>query len=166
MLNQQTLEKLIWMKLSTLGAEYRRQQDDLQMAQLSFDERFGLLVDSEFTARQNKHLGNLIAKAGMRQNACLEDLDYSVSRGLARDLVIQLSSCGWIREGHNLLIIGAAGTGKILSGLCFRQLCLPPEAQSPILPRQPPADRSGHCPRRWQLQQTDEESQKSPTADP
>ena len=41
MMNQQTLEKLTWMKLTTLGAEYRRQQDDLQMAQLSFDERFG-----------------------------------------------------------------------------------------------------------------------------
>jgi DNA replication protein DnaC len=112
MLNQQTMDKMAWMHLPTMTAEYRRQLEDTQISQLTFDERFGLLVDSEWTARQNKYLGHLIAKAGMRQNACLEDIDYSVSRGLERDLVMQLSSCSWIRENHNLLITGAAGTGK------------------------------------------------------
>jgi hypothetical protein len=88
MLNQQTMDKMAWMHLPTMTAEYRRQLEDTQISQLSFDERFGLLVDSEWTARQNKYLGHLIVKSGMRQSACLEDLDYSVSRGLERDLVI------------------------------------------------------------------------------
>jgi len=119
MLTQQTLEKLAWIHLPTMSAEYRRQLEDMQISNLTFDERFGLMVDSEWTARQNKYLGNLIVKAGMRQSACLEDIDYSVSRGLTRDLVMQLSSCSWIRENHNLLITGAAGTGKTFAACAF-----------------------------------------------
>jgi len=109
---QQTLEKLAWMHLPSMSGEYRRQANDPGISQLTFEERFALLVDSEWTARQNKHLDNLIRKAELRQNACLEDIDYSVSRGLSRDLLGQLASCSWIREKHNLLITGATGTGK------------------------------------------------------
>ena len=68
--------------------EYRRQMEDMQISNLTFDERFGLMDDSEWTARQNRYLGNLIVKAGMRQSARLEDIDYSVNRGLTRDLVM------------------------------------------------------------------------------
>jgi DNA replication protein DnaC len=112
MLTQQTLEKLNWMRLTVMAKEFRRQSEELHNTQLTFDERFGMLVDSEWTARQNKHLERLFLKAGMRQHSCLEDLDYSYDRGLKRETIQQLSTCAWIRDGHNLLVTGPAGTGK------------------------------------------------------
>ena len=119
MLNQQTLEKLSWIHLPAMAREFRRQSEDPTYAGLTFEERFGMVVDAEWTARQNKVLANLLKRANLRQSACLEDIDYSADRKLNRDLVRQLSTCSWIHEGHNLLLIGATGTGKSFLACAF-----------------------------------------------
>jgi len=119
MLNQQTLEKLSWIHLPAMAKEFRRQAEDPACSALTFEERFGMVVDAEWTARQNKVLANLLKRANLRQSACLEDVDYSPERKLNRDQIRQLSTGSWVREGHNLLLVGATGAGKSFLACAF-----------------------------------------------
>jgi DNA replication protein DnaC len=79
---------------------------------LSFDERFGLLIDREMIDRQNRRFKTRLRKAKLRQNACLEDIDFRHPRGLDKSMMMQLASGQWIKEANNLLIIGPTGVGK------------------------------------------------------
>ncbi len=119
MLNQQTIEKLSWMHMATFAREYSRQMQDSSFTSLTFDERFGMLVDAEYTSRQNKSLQNLLNKAKLRQHACIEDIAYSPDRQLDRDQIRQLSTGNWIKENHNLILTGATGSGKSYMACAF-----------------------------------------------
>lgn len=113
MLNYQTIEKLSSMRLSSMGREYRRQLENTDAANLSFEERFGMLVDAEWLARTNSRLNRLLRLANLRiPGACLEDLDYEPCRKLDKSYVARLADCAWIHEHRNLIITGATGTGK------------------------------------------------------
>ena len=79
---------------------------------LSFEERFGLLIDREMTERQNRRFNPRLRKAKLRQNACIEDIDFRHQRGLHKSSMMQLASGQWIKEAHNVLIIGPTGVGK------------------------------------------------------
>lgn len=112
MMNQ-TLEKLSAMRLLVMEQEFRRQMELPAMGSLSFEERLSMLVDAEWLARQNKKLRRLLKEANLRNpEACLEDVDYAVSRKLERAQIARLSDLSWIGEGRNLFITGACGTGK------------------------------------------------------
>ena len=56
MLNQQTIEKLYTMRMRGMADAFTQQQDDPQSTQLSFEERFALLVDRQWNWRQNRAL--------------------------------------------------------------------------------------------------------------
>jgi DNA replication protein DnaC len=79
---------------------------------LSFEERFGLLVDREMIDRLNRRLKTRLSKAKLRQSACLEDIDFRHPRGLDKSIIMQLASGQWIKEANNVLIIGPTGVGK------------------------------------------------------
>jgi DNA replication protein DnaC len=79
---------------------------------LSFEERFGLLVDREMIDRQNRRFKTRLSKAKLRQSACLEDIDFRYPRGLDKSVMMQLASGQWIKEANNVLIIGPTGVGK------------------------------------------------------
>ncbi|MCG9968386.1 IS21-like element helper ATPase IstB [Pelotomaculum terephthalicicum JT] len=120
MLNNQTLEKLVSMKLSSMGREYRRQLESPDTTALSFEERFGMLVDAEWTSRHNSRLTKLLRLANLRiQGACLEDLDYDPRRKLDRAYVARLADGTWIKEHRNLIVTGATGTGKTYLACAF-----------------------------------------------
>lgn len=113
MLNNQTIDKLYNMRLPTMSKEYRRQMEHAPTVSLSFDERFGMLVDAEWTARKNNQLQRLLKKADLRiKNACLEDIDYSPDHNLDKGMVSHLADCSWIKEGRALIVTGKTGTGK------------------------------------------------------
>jgi DNA replication protein DnaC len=112
-LNEPTLEKLRAMRLDAMATAWAEQTARPDVAQLSFDERFGLLVDAEWLHRENKRLGRALREAKLRlSNACVEDIDFAVKRQLDRAMIRQLASCRWIVEHQNVLITGATGTGK------------------------------------------------------
>jgi len=71
-----------------------------------------MLVDAEWTSRHNKRLQRLLKQSGLRDNACVEDVEYLPGRLLDRQMILKLSECGWIEQRHNMLITGATGTGK------------------------------------------------------
>jgi DNA replication protein DnaC len=94
-------------------AEGLSQQLEQPAAQgLSFEERFDLLVDQEYTYRRNRRLARLLKEAKLRLDASPEDIDYHHPRGLDRHLMMTLASSEWIRLHQNLLITGPTGTGK------------------------------------------------------
>ena len=90
--------------------EEQMQMPDIET--LSFEERLGLLVDREMTERQNRRFNTRLRKAKLRQNACIEDIDFRHQRGLDKSLIMQLASGKWIKEAHNVIIIGPTGVGK------------------------------------------------------
>ena len=117
---QQTLAYLKAMRLSVMEEECRRQAELPGSGELSFEERFSLVVHAEWQARRNKKLQRLLTQARLRdRTASLEGLDYRAGRKLDKGVVARLADCQWIREGRPLLITGACGTGKTYLASAF-----------------------------------------------
>jgi DNA replication protein DnaC len=119
MLTQQTLEKMNVMKLSGMAEAFQQQLGSGEYARLTFDERLGLLVDSEWTAREQRKLKRRLRSAKLRYAASIEDVDFKHPRGLDRQQVLSLGNCGWIQSRHNLLITGPTGIGKSYLACAF-----------------------------------------------
>ena len=73
---------------------------------LGHHEWLGLLLDREASWRQDKRLAGRLRVAKLRQQACVEDVDYRSPRGLDRALFQKLAAGDWLREHHHLVIIG------------------------------------------------------------
>ena len=116
MLNQPTLEKLQTLRLQGMAEAFRAQSDPAQrdgLAGLTFEERFALLVDQEWTWRQNRALARRLTHAKFRYRASVEDIDFRTPRGLDRSLVRSLTQdSAWVREHQNIFLLGPTGVGK------------------------------------------------------
>jgi DNA replication protein DnaC len=112
MLEHPTLDKLSALKLTGMVAALTEQRQQSEYATLSFEERLGLLVDRETLVRQNRQMAIRLKKAGLRQEACVEDIDFRHPRSLDRSVVLSLASCAWVKSHRNCLITGPTGTGK------------------------------------------------------
>ena len=98
------------------GRRFQKQLQTAEAAALSFEERLGLLVDTEWTAREQRKLQRRLHAAKLRHPATLEAVDFTHPRRLNRQQVLTLGACAWIAERHNLILIGPSGIGK--SFLC------------------------------------------------
>lgn len=76
MLIHPTIDKLRELRLTGMQKALIDQMDLPDRDTLSFDERFGLLVDSEYTERENRRLQTRLKRARLRQAATVEDIDY------------------------------------------------------------------------------------------
>jgi len=113
MLNEPTNEKLQALRLTAMLAAWQEQASHSEMAQLGFDERFGLLVEAEWLHRDNQRMARNLREAKLRlSQATIEDIDYSARRELDRAQIRQLATCRWVTEHQSVLISGATGTGK------------------------------------------------------
>ena len=112
MLLNPTLEKLQALKLTGMSEALDEQLRSPGIEQLAFEERLGLMVDREITSRDYRRLKTRLKKARLRQNACLEDIDYRHPRGLKREQIQQLLGNRWIQEHQNVIITGPTGVGK------------------------------------------------------
>ena len=112
MLNEQTDRKLRAMKLTGMAEAYAEQARQAAMAELSFDERFGLLVDRQWTYREDRALQTRLRHAKFKLTACLEDISYPAVRGLKRSQVDALADSRWIEHHQNVIVTGSTGTGK------------------------------------------------------
>ena len=63
------------MRLRAMAEAFTEQLDDPEMAQLSFEERFSLLVDRQWTWRENRALERRLKNARLKR-----------ATGLLRDL--------------------------------------------------------------------------------
>lgn len=113
MLDNNTSTKLHEMKLHAMSLAFLEQIKDSSFNTLSFEERFGLLVDIEWATRKNNRLKSLIKSAGYFFNdACLENIEYHADRNLDKSQIMRLGTCNYIQECHNIIILGATGSGK------------------------------------------------------
>ena len=76
MLHHPTLEKLTTLKFTGMVKALTEQTALPDIEQLSFEERLGLLVDRELTERYDRRLQTRLRKARLKQQACIEDIDY------------------------------------------------------------------------------------------
>ena len=83
MLNQQTIEKLLILKLIGMAEAFKDQMMQPDIDRLSFEERFGLIADRQWTWKENRRMQRYLKAAKMKLNACVEDIDYQTPRGIA-----------------------------------------------------------------------------------
>ncbi len=120
MMNGATLNKLHDMRLSAMAEAYRQQLSDPAIGALEFEERFGLLVDAEWSRRKSNRLNKLIRKADLQHSsAAIENIEYHADRKLDKGQIARLAGCAYITEKHNIIILGASGSGKTYLSCAF-----------------------------------------------
>jgi len=120
MTDQVTINKLYEMHLTAMAEAFRDQRNDPKLRELSFEERLGMLVDIEWTRRKRNRLRKLISNANFKySNACVADVQYHDDRRLDRSYIHDLASCSYIADNHNIIIMGASGSGKTWLACAF-----------------------------------------------
>jgi DNA replication protein DnaC len=112
LLTHPTLEQLRQLGLAGMARAFEELADNTRCAELDHAEWLGLLLDREVADRQDRRLRARLRYARLRHNAAVEDVDYRTARGLDRTLFQKLAQGLWIKEQHNLIIIGPSGVGK------------------------------------------------------
>jgi DNA replication protein DnaC len=112
MLIHPIIEKLQTMKFNGMRKALEEQLQMADIDKLSFEERFGLLVDREMTERDDRRLKTRLKKAKLRHQASMEDIDFSQPRGLDKQLLLSLASGEWLKAHYNVFIMGPTGIGK------------------------------------------------------
>ena len=112
MLQEPMMDKLASMRLLGMVDALKSQQQDSAAQELSFLERLGLLVDHQWTWRENQALARRLTAAKLK-GACVEDIDYRASRGLDRGVIRALAqNSDWVRNHENIFVLGPTGVGK------------------------------------------------------
>ena len=79
---------------------------------MTIDQFIAWLVSSEWDDRKNRMILRSVKNANFRYKASAEEIDFSVERGLDKNMMMRLSELGFVSEHKALLITGSAGTGK------------------------------------------------------
>lgn len=112
MLNEQTLEKLYVMKLNGMANAFKDQLQQPNINDLPFEDRFALLVDLQWTFKEDRRMKRLLSNAKLKINGCIEDIDFKTPRGLDKSVILRLATCEWIKNAQNIIITGPTGVGK------------------------------------------------------
>jgi DNA replication protein DnaC len=117
MLNNPTSLKLREMKLKVMAQ--MMDEPDSAMRELSFEERFGIMVEKEWMSRKNSKIKRQLYSASLGLNACLEDIDYGADRTMDKKTIQTLSSSAYIEQKLNIVITGKTGSGKSFLACAF-----------------------------------------------
>ena len=112
MLIEQTLARLRELRLDGMASALEEQQGSPDAAGLSFEDRLGLLLEREATAREDRRLTRLLRQAKLRLPASVEDIDFQAPRGMDKSAILRLAEGRWIQNSEVTLIVGATGSGK------------------------------------------------------
>ena len=125
MLNQQTLHKLFVMRLNGMADAFRGQLEQTGLSELSFEERFGMLVDRQWSWKEDRALSRRLRTSRLKSTVSVEDIDYQTPRGLDRSLLRSLTAeSEWVKKHQNVILTGATGVGKSwLAGALAHKAC-------------------------------------------
>jgi DNA replication protein DnaC len=112
MLIEQTFQQLSTMRMHGFTKALQEQLNKDELQTLAFDERVSMLVDREFRDREDRKLTRRLQQARLREQACIEDIDYRHARGLDKALIRRLATGGWVKKHQNIIITGRTGVGK------------------------------------------------------
>ena len=109
---QQTIEQLKDLKLHGFLEAWCEQHEQPTYHDLSFDERFALLVEREHIRRQNQRLKRRLKQAQLFMGATLSEVDFQVARGLKKAQFLDWAQGQWLAQHLNLIMVGPTGVGK------------------------------------------------------
>jgi len=112
MLMEQTVDKLYAMKLNGMADALKEQLAQPDLFDLSFEERFALLVDRHWSWKEDRRMNRLLKSAKLKDNACIEDIDFKTPRSLDKSVILRLGGSDWIKSAQNIIITGPTGVGK------------------------------------------------------
>jgi len=112
MLTQQTLNKLHDMKLIAMADAFSEQLGQPDLGDLSFEDRFAMLVDRQWTFKEDRRMSRLLRTAKLRDCACIENIDFKTPRALDKSIVVRLTAGDWIKKAQNVIVLGPTGVGK------------------------------------------------------
>ncbi|HBR89169.1 MAG TPA: AAA family ATPase [Microbacterium sp.] len=112
MLDEQTLQKMRAMKMNAMADAFAQLLEDPSSNKQSFAEKTALMVDHEWTARENRRLTRLLRSAKLTHDATLEDVWTTQGRGVTKTVVRDLATCRWITNRNNVICVGKTGCGK------------------------------------------------------
>lgn len=113
MLQQPMIEKLVAMRLQGMADALKAQEKDQAMGEASFLDRLAMLVDQQWSWRENQALQRRLKVAKLRGNTCVEDIDYRPARGLDKSVIRALAQeSAWVAKHENIFVLGPTGVGK------------------------------------------------------
>lgn len=121
-MNQETLEKMRQTRLQGMYNAFKTSMESFKTESMTTDQFVAWLVSNEWDDRCNRMIERLIKQASFRYKASLEEVDYSLERGLERNLLERLAELSFVKESRDLFITGSSGTGKsyIATALGYR----------------------------------------------
>ena len=108
----QTIERLYDLRLGAMAEAFTEELGRSGDPQLSFAERFGLLIERQWAAREEGRLARRLKVAQLKIEASIEEVDLRSPRGLDRGVFLDLAELGFLRGAGNVIITGATGLGK------------------------------------------------------
>ena len=113
MLTEQTVDKMISMKMYKMAESFKERLGRTDHRSLDHSEFIGLLVDDEYQNRQNKKMTTRLRGAKFKETqACVENIDYQHKRGLKKKDILELAQNHWIKKHQNIIFTGPSGAGK------------------------------------------------------
>ncbi|MBB4046492.1 IS21-like element helper ATPase IstB [Bacteroides reticulotermitis] len=121
-MNQETLEMMRQMRLLGMYNAFKTSMESFKSETMTTDQFVGWLISNEWDDRCNRIIERLIRQASFRYKASLEEVNYTLDRGLDRNLLERLAELSFIKESKDLFITGSSGTGKsyIATALGYR----------------------------------------------
>ena len=110
----QNYEKLIKLNLNKMAELYKEQSSNKIYMEMSFDERLALLIDGETDDKFNKLIYGIQRRSNIKMsNATISDIKFYPDREIDKALTAKLSTCDYIQDHLNVIVIGATGAGKL-----------------------------------------------------
>ncbi len=110
--NELTIEKMKIMKLNGMARAFETSIKSLDLHNFTQDEIVAHLVEAEYDERYNRKLKRLVDYAKFRYQAFFEELNFSETRNINKNMMLRFSDCNWIKKGENIIITGSTGVGK------------------------------------------------------
>jgi DNA replication protein DnaC len=109
------------LRLATMAKALREVLETAPGNQLSFEEKIGMLVDREWTERDNRRLARRLKDAKLGVRASLEEVACDPARGLEKSALRALGTCQWVRAKQNVIVVGPTGIGKSYIGAALAE---------------------------------------------